>query len=255
MLLTSLKACSTCRSASDPRSSALIKAPSSNNSKFPTLPRAYLSSIPTMLVWPALWETVPLSMDCWMMAPRILVTQPETCSINILQALCLRSPVPTLRFRRPPPQPRRRQLSSPLAAPLWTRRKWALSVDGRNAEPVSAINDLGDLDVEMSDITDKGGESDWVMVQGDVGQEQSGNNRQPSTTAAAPAASAAPGATGTTDPAAMFDTADFGNFEGLDADFASTGDVLGLDLDTSAFNDAFRGSESHHGGTEGGNEA
>lgn len=129
-------------------------------------------------------------------------------------------------------------------------------------EATSGDHELVDLDVEMSGMTNEKGEADWVMV------EQNDNNGPSVSTAPPPTTSAAvpiqstgtsagptPGVEADTT-TSMFDTPEFGSFDNLDtagdalADYTHDGDDLGLDLDNSAFGDAFHGTETHHDGTE-----
>ncbi|KAF2195259.1 DUF1750-domain-containing protein [Zopfia rhizophila CBS 207.26] len=139
-----------------------------------------------------------------------------------------------------------------------------------NIAVTSSANDLVDLDVEMSGMTnteDKCGEGDWVMVDQNNGSgEQAGSNEQPATSTDAPVESADQGtvqASGVDQETttSMFDTAEFGGFDNLDtagdalADYTNDGDDLGLDLDNSAFGDAFHGTETHHDETEDGDNA
>jgi hypothetical protein len=128
-----------------------------------------------------------------------------------------------------------------------------------------------DLDVDMAGISnteDKGGEGDWVMVnETDDGQDHISGAQlskaasaeslaEPTDPDAAPASNVDSGAT-----PGMFDTAEFGSFDNLDtagdalADYTAEGDDLGLDLDNSAFGDAFHGTETHHGETDDGENA
>jgi Fungal domain of unknown function (DUF1750) len=128
-----------------------------------------------------------------------------------------------------------------------------------------------DLDVDMAGISnteDKGGEGDWVMVnETDDGQEHISGGQlskaasaeslaEPTDPDAAPASNVDSGAT-----PSMFDTAEFGGFDNLDtagdalADYTAEGDDLGLDLDNSAFGDAFHGTETHHGEIDDGENA
>jgi len=132
-----------------------------------------------------------------------------------------------------------------------------------NLDSTSAGNDLLDLDVEMSGITnaDGKGDTDWVMVENQHpgSTQQSGANiRQPPTSADAPADTSAMTTSGVdAEAGGMFDSADFGSFDHLDtagdalADYTNVGDDnMGLDLvDDSAFGDAFHGTEMHHGET------
>lgn len=127
-----------------------------------------------------------------------------------------------------------------------------------------AGNDLLDLDVEMSGMTNSL-EKDWVHVggqsAGDV--EHVGTNAQQPTASnnlSATGSSALPQSNIDTEAGSMFDTADFGSFDNLDtagdalADFGHD-DNLGLDLvDDSAFGDAFHGTEMHHGETGNGDQ-
>lgn len=135
-----------------------------------------------------------------------------------------------------------------------------------NIEATSGENDLLDLDVEMSGMTntdDKGAETDWVMVDEASGVQQPPSTDQPAVSSEAPADGAA-ATSGTEVDAAtgIFDTADFGSFDNLDtagdalADYANVDDNMGLDLvDDSAFGDAFHGTEMHHGETGDGDTA
>lgn len=131
-----------------------------------------------------------------------------------------------------------------------------------NIEVTSGTNDLLDLDVEMSGMTnaeDKVGEGDWVMV-GDQatgsGQQTSSNEQTAtSTDALAGLPNQHTASTSARDPeptTGIFDTGDFGSFDNLDtagdalADYSNVDDTMGLDLvDDSAFGDAFHGTESH----------
>ncbi|KAF2198310.1 DUF1750-domain-containing protein [Delitschia confertaspora ATCC 74209] len=147
-----------------------------------------------------------------------------------------------------------------------------------NIATTGGENDLVDLDVEMSGMNntnaeEKIGEGDWVMVdQNNPGEhDNSGGDgtttEQPSTTSVGvPASSIHQTVVSTSGMDAdtttsMFDNAEFGSFDNLDtagdalADYTNAGDDLGLDLDNSAFGDAFHGTEPHHGTTEDGDHA
>jgi hypothetical protein len=130
---------------------------------------------------------------------------------------------------------------------------------------VDAGNDLLDLDVEMSGMTnvdDKPGE-EWVVVddQASSNPQPTGNNTQSATsTNAQPAiANAAPPSNVDADTTSMFDTvADFGGFDNLDtagdalADYGHDDTMdLGDLVDDSAFGDAFH--EMHNEDTTGDN--
>ncbi|KAF2747126.1 DUF1750-domain-containing protein [Sporormia fimetaria CBS 119925] len=120
-----------------------------------------------------------------------------------------------------------------------------------------------DLDVEMSGManTEQKGEGDWVVVDQSANPQQAGNSEQ--------LASGAPNATveATTVTGAeqevstgLFD-AEFESFDNLVddsagdalADYTNVDDNMGLDLDDSAFGDAFHGTEMHQENTEGDN--
>ncbi|KAF2639970.1 DUF1750-domain-containing protein [Massarina eburnea CBS 473.64] len=120
-----------------------------------------------------------------------------------------------------------------------------------NLEAANDGNDLLDLDVEMSGMTnagDKSGEADWVIVEGqNHGTAQPGSNTQPPTTNTPSDANALTTSGVGQEPGDMFSGADFGSFDNLDsagdalADFPGD-DTMGLDLvDDSAFGDAFHG--------------
>jgi hypothetical protein len=130
---------------------------------------------------------------------------------------------------------------------------------------VDAGNDLLDLDVEMSGMTnvdDKPGE-EWVVVddQASSNAQQASNNAQSATTTnAQPAISnAVPPSNVDADTGSMFDTvADFGGFDNLDtagdalADYGHDDTMdLGDLVDDSAFGDAFH--EMHNDETTGDN--
>ncbi|KAF2001444.1 DUF1750-domain-containing protein [Amniculicola lignicola CBS 123094] len=124
-------------------------------------------------------------------------------------------------------------------------------------------NDLLDLDVEMSGMTNtdgKGGEGDWVLVDQPQGAGQPPSNNQQASTSVGASGSIQlpPSSTDAEASAGMFDTPDFVNFDNLDtagdalADYTNVDDTMGLDLvDDSAFGDAFHGTEMHGGDTEG----
>jgi hypothetical protein len=130
---------------------------------------------------------------------------------------------------------------------------------------VDAGNDLLDLDVEMSGMTnvdDKAGE-EWVVGDDQVSgnPQPTSNNTQPTTTTnAQPAiANAVPPSNVEADTSSMFDTvADFGGFDNLDtagdalADYGHDDTMdLGDLVDDSAFGDAFH--EMHNEETTGDN--
>jgi hypothetical protein len=131
-------------------------------------------------------------------------------------------------------------------------------------EVTSGEHELVDLDVEMSGMTnvEEKGEADWVMVeQNDNNGPAASTAPPPTTSAAIPVQSSGASAVPTSGVEAdtttsMFDTPEFGSFDNLDtagdalADYTHGGDDLGLDLDNSAFGDAFHGTETHHDGTE-----
>jgi hypothetical protein len=130
---------------------------------------------------------------------------------------------------------------------------------------VDAGNDLLDLDVEMSGMTnvdDKAGD-EWVVGddQASSNPQPASNNTQPTTTTnAQPAiANAVPPSNVEADTSSMFDTvADFGGFDNLDtagdalADYGHDDTMdLGDLVDDSAFGDAFH--EMHNEETTGDN--
>ena len=135
-------------------------------------------------------------------------------------------------------------------------------------EATSGDSELVDLDVEMSgmaNVGEKGAEGDWVMVdQNDSVEQSTAHPPNISTSSSAQPLEQNTAATGgeadTTTPG-IFDTAEFGSFDNLDtagdalADYTNSGDDLGLDLDNSAFGDAFHGTEPHHGGADDGENA
>ncbi|KAF2735385.1 DUF1750-domain-containing protein [Polyplosphaeria fusca] len=135
------------------------------------------------------------------------------------------------------------------------------SFDDANLQATSDGNDLLDLDVEMSGMTnvDDKGEGDWVMVNETHTEQQTGAGEQPSNPTDTPVDLGEPSAVPTSgvdteNTASMFDTADFGSFDNLDtagdalAEYTNADDNMGLDLvDDSAFGDAFHGTEMHHG--------
>jgi hypothetical protein len=137
--------------------------------------------------------------------------------------------------------------------------------DQANLEADSSGNDLLDIDVEMSGMTntdDKGGDAGWVMVDQAGNAEQSANTLQPTGGAIAGGASLANSGADADATVGLFDTADFGSFDNLDtagdalADYSTVDDHMGLDLvDDSAFGDAFHGTEMHHGETGDGDDA
>ena len=139
-------------------------------------------------------------------------------------------------------------------------------------ESTSGANDLLDLDVEMSGMTnaeDKVGEGDWVMVgdQATGSGQQSSSNKQLATSTDGSAGLShqhtASASTRDQDPTVgIFDTGDFGSFDNLDtagdalADYSNVDDNMGLDLvDDSAFGDAFHGTEAFHDETGDGDNA
>jgi hypothetical protein len=140
------------------------------------------------------------------------------------------------------------------------------SAFGQHSGPLDAGDDLLDLDVEMSGMTnteDLG--DDWVKVDDHVGatQQSSGNMPQSGTGGhlSTSHGGGMPPSTVEAEPGSMFDTADFGGFDNLDsagdalADYGHD-DNLGLDLvDDSAFGDAFHGTEMHHDETGDGDHA
>lgn len=140
------------------------------------------------------------------------------------------------------------------------------SAFGQHTGGLDAGDDLLDLDVEMSGMTnteDLG--DDWVKVDDHVGvtRQPGGNMRQSATGAHASTshAGALPPSAAEAETGSMFDTADFGGFDNLDsagdalADYGHD-DTLGLDLvDDSAFGDAFHGTEMHHDETGDGDHA
>tara|TARA_R110002003_G_scaffold104_45_gene8619 strand:+ start:2410 stop:3942 length:1533 start_codon:yes stop_codon:yes gene_type:complete len=119
-----------------------------------------------------------------------------------------------------------------------------------------AGDDLLDLDVEMSGMTNAGDKGDeWVLVDEQAGGEQSvGNTQQPNTSnnPSTEHPSTMPPSNVDAEAGSMFDTADFGSFDNLDtagdalAEYDND-DTMGLDLvDDSAFGDAFHATEMHH---------
>lgn len=142
-----------------------------------------------------------------------------------------------------------------------TAQNTILNDQAANLDPASTANDLLDLDVEMSGMTntDSKGDADWVMVPNQDTTQQAGTNiAQPPTSNDASADATAMTTSGVdTEVGGMFDTTDFGSFDNLDtagdalADYTNVGDDnMGLDLvDDSAFGDAFHGTEMHHGET------
>ncbi|KAF1973381.1 DUF1750-domain-containing protein [Bimuria novae-zelandiae CBS 107.79] len=133
----------------------------------------------------------------------------------------------------------------------------ALNDQAANLDPSSVANDLLDLDVEMSGMTntDGKGDADWVMVPNQSDAQQPGtNSAQPPTSNDAANAMTSSGVDA--EVGGMFDTTDFGSFDNLDtagdalADYTNVGDDnMGDLLDDSAFGDAFHGTEMHHGET------
>ncbi|KAF2455434.1 hypothetical protein BDY21DRAFT_307638 [Lineolata rhizophorae] len=148
---------------------------------------------------------------------------------------------------------------------------------GGDAQDESLLMDAMDLDVDMDGLTgdmDAGSKvaagDDWVIV-GDEKMEDTAAKRAPGgggaasqaegdgptearadapPPASAPAASAPVPQTTAASTPGMFESAEFANFDNLDtagdalADYAGGGgDDLGLDLDNSAFGDAFHGTE------------
>lgn len=142
-----------------------------------------------------------------------------------------------------------------------------LNTQHPNLDPSNAANDLLDLDVEMSGMTNAGGkgDADWAMVPNQGNTQQSGtNSAQPPANNDAQTDAAAITTSGVdAEVGGMFDTTDFGSFDNLDtagdalADYTTVGDdTMGLDLvDDSAFGDAFHGTEMHHGETGDGNHS
>ncbi|KAF2030838.1 DUF1750-domain-containing protein [Setomelanomma holmii] len=124
-------------------------------------------------------------------------------------------------------------------------------------------DDLLDLDVEMSGMTNAGDKGDeWVLVDEQAGGEQPGGNPQQTSTSNNPTTqnTMAP-ANVDAEAGSMFDTADFGSFDNLDtagdalAEYDND-DTMGLDLvDDSAFGDAFHATEMHHDETGDGDHA
>ncbi|KAF2711455.1 DUF1750-domain-containing protein [Pleomassaria siparia CBS 279.74] len=136
----------------------------------------------------------------------------------------------------------------------------------------SETNDLLDLDVEMSGMTnteDKVGDGDWVLVgdQAAGSGQQSSSNKQNAASTDAPAglsnqSAVATAARDSETSTSLFDTGDFGAFDSLDsagdalADYTNVDDTMGLDLvDDSAFGDAFHGTESFQAADEDGDNA
>ncbi|KAF2478092.1 DUF1750-domain-containing protein [Lindgomyces ingoldianus] len=166
------------------------------------------------------------------------------------------------------------QAQSAVATPIVTM---ADSIQGTsfeeqaNIDTISGTNDLVDLDVEMSGMTnveEKGGEGDWVMVNQTMESgQQTGSNDQPTISVGGSAELAdqntLPTSGGDSEPTTgIFDAADFGSFDNLDtagdalAAYTNADDEMGLDLvDDSAFGDAFHGTETHHGETVDGDNA
>lgn len=153
-------------------------------------------------------------------------------------------------------------VATPSAPPVDAAQGSSFDDQAANLGSTNAADDLLDLDVEMSGMTNadgKGGD-DWVLVetQGSSNAQQAGaNNMQRPTSTDAPADTNAITTSGIdTETGGMFDT-DFGSFDNLDtagdalADYTNVGDDnMGLDLvDDSAFGDAFHGTEMHHGET------
>lgn len=115
-------------------------------------------------------------------------------------------------------------------------------------------DDLLDLDVEMSGMTNAGDKGDeWVLVDEQAGGAQSTGNPQQPATGNHPTsnASAMPQPSVDVEAGSMFDTADFGSFDNLDtagdalAEYDND-DTMGLDLVDDSFGDAFHATELHH---------
>ncbi|KAH7118958.1 hypothetical protein B0J11DRAFT_560654 [Dendryphion nanum] len=161
-----------------------------------------------------------------------------------------------------PPSQSQSAVATP-SAPVLDANHVPATADSVNAESLDNTNDLLDLDVEMSGMTNAqegGAETDWVMVDNTTAQQPATSGEPPATTSAPAPSTSAATVTASADAEAstgLFDTADFGSFDGLDtagdalADYANDDDDddnLGLDLvDDSAFGDAFHGTEMHHG--------
>lgn len=145
----------------------------------------------------------------------------------------------------------------------------AFDEQAANLDPTAEGNDLLDLDVEMSGMTNADGKSgdDWVLVDNQdssTAPTAGANNAQPPTSTDAPTdTSVLPTSGVDAEAGGIFDTTDFGSFDNLDtagdalADYTNVGDDnMGLDLvDDSAFGDAFHGTEMHHGVTGDGDNA
>lgn len=127
-----------------------------------------------------------------------------------------------------------------------------------------AGDDLLDLDVEMSGMTNAGDiGDDWVKVDEQTSNTQETNANpppaNPTTNPSTSEANVLPASNVEAEATSMFDTADFGSFDNLDtagdalADYGGD-DTMGL-LDDSAFGDAFHGTEMHHDETGQGEDA
>ncbi|KAH8727974.1 hypothetical protein GQ44DRAFT_757870 [Phaeosphaeriaceae sp. PMI808] len=153
-----------------------------------------------------------------------------------------------------PPSQSQSAIGTP-SAPSNLQQSSTFDQQGTNLD-LDTGDDLLDLDVEMSGMTNAGEKGDdWVVVDGEASSAQpSGNPPQP-TTSVNPTTTetgAMPSSTVDAEAGSMFDTTDFGGFDNLDtagdalAEYDND-DAMGLDLvDDSAFGDAFHGTEMHH---------
>ncbi|KAH7081734.1 hypothetical protein BKA63DRAFT_487413 [Paraphoma chrysanthemicola] len=150
------------------------------------------------------------------------------------------------------------------SAPSNLQQSSTFDQQGTNLD-ASAGDDLLDLDVEMSGMTNAGEKGDeWVLVDEQAGGDQTAGNPQQSNASNNPTTehpSTLPPSNVDAEAGSMFDTADFGSFDNLDtagdalAEYDND-DTMGLDLvDDSAFGDAFHGTEMHHNETGEGDHA
>ncbi|KAF2834821.1 DUF1750-domain-containing protein [Patellaria atrata CBS 101060] len=172
---------------------------------------------------------------------------------------------PALRVSQPPSHPQS-AAGTPSASAIPSNH----TSEFQNQPPVSgpgvgqpsttaAVDGL-DLDIEMGGISesaeDKAVENDWVMIgEGGTDQNDTNNNTNTADSSTLTGNTGNHSNSGMTQPAdstpGIFDSTDFGGFDNLDtagdalADYTGGGDDMGLDLDNSAFGEAFQATETH----------
>lgn len=132
--------------------------------------------------------------------------------------------------------------------------------DQQGSNLADAGDDLLDLDVEMSGMTNAGDKGEeWVSVDDPAGGARTTGTSQPTNLNNMPSntssgAMAQPNVDA--EAGSMFDTTDFGSFDNLDtagdalAEYDND-DTMGLDLVDDSFGDAFHATEMHHGAGDG----